>query len=222
VNTVTACVTHYDDDRGRRGSERHQFRSDGETTVGWPASDCCSVPRGFMQLVRPVAAYHDAEMGRRGSPRALSAGAGIDLRCLRSRAPTSNPTLPLTGRRRAQRDGYPTAPPLGAPVERLVRRLHAKHHDRYSVRRRHAPGVTTALVCDSEGKESPATARPLFSAQPRYPFEYHYWLVHPLTWVSGTTSPRESANGDFDYHLSSRSATSVEAWVSGGRGVTTT
>jgi hypothetical protein len=30
--------------------------------------------------------------------------------------------MPLTGRRRATRDGYRAAPPLGAPVEWLVRR----------------------------------------------------------------------------------------------------
>ena len=30
--------------------------------------------------------------------------------------------MPLTGRRRAARDGYQAAPPLDAPVERLVRR----------------------------------------------------------------------------------------------------
>ena len=123
MNTVTACVTHYDDDRGRQGSERHQFRSNGETTVGWPASDCCSVPRGFMQLVRSVAAYHDAEMIPTGFTRALNAGARIDLRCLRSRAPTSNPTLGMTGRRRAKRGENPTASAatlLGAPVDALV------------------------------------------------------------------------------------------------------
>jgi hypothetical protein len=38
------------------------------------------------------------------------------------------PTLRLTGRRRAKRDGNRTATPFGAPVEPLVRRPPAKHY----------------------------------------------------------------------------------------------
>lgn len=108
--------------------------------------------------------------------------------------------MPLTGRQRAMRDGNQAALLLGAPVERLVRRLHAKTHYRYSVRRRHAVGGAHAPVCDSEGEESNATARPLFSASAMFPFEYHWPLTVTRSPRCDTTGRSEPWNRELAYH----------------------
>ena len=43
--------------------------------------------------------------------------------------PLRRPTLRITGRRRAKRDGNPKAQLLGGPVHAVVRQLLAKHHE---------------------------------------------------------------------------------------------
>ena len=64
--------------------------------------------------------------GEERVPGLISDGDRPDHECkVRSR---SRPTLRITGRRRAKRDGYPRATLLGGPVHAVVRRPPAKNH----------------------------------------------------------------------------------------------
>jgi hypothetical protein len=64
----------------------------------------------------------------------------------------SCPTFGLTGRRRAKRDGNPTAQLLGAPVEPGVGQPSAKNHHRNSVRRANKNGSYHGLVFAGEAE----------------------------------------------------------------------
>ena len=121
------------------------------------------------------------------------------------------PTSGVSGRRRATRDGYRTAPPLDGPLDAGVGQPLAKHHSCSSVRPRHDARSYQRTGLRRREHELAADCEPAHQRTARRPFAYH-WLHMTRCVRHCCTTDLKFAADRSDAHHDTKQTEAAQGW----------